>query len=223
MKNIFKIAAIALMACPLLMTACKDKEEEPTPEPTPDPTPTVTLNLTWNGEAQTLGFKDAYRSANYDNLYYLDVAKGINGDNTVELPEFILAFWDGGQNGMRLTDDFIFTDQDTQEQIAGNDAFPSEVFEAGELTVGAYTFGDYQLYGKNTQPTYQQFDPTTMTFGCNLDLKFFNLEDYLTAYQGLGLGEGEEPTQEQMTQVWGATTMKNLTLELANYAFSATK
>lgn len=223
MKNIFKIAAIALMACPLLLTACKKDDPEPEPEPTPEPTPTATIDLTWDGAAQTLGFKDAYLSTNAQaggKLYILDLAKGLNGEN-YELPEFVFSFYNG-TSGMRLSADYTFTDNENNE-YEGNDLFPTEVYEEGSLSIGTVEIGDYQLYGHNTTPTYGQFDATALTYTCNLNLKFYNFAEMMAAYQALGLGEDEEPTQEQLQQVWASTTTKDLTLAVNNWAFSATK
>ena len=229
MKNIFKIAAIALMACPLFLTACTPENTDPedTTPVTPDPQPQVqaSIDLTWDGDAQTLGFKDAYMSTSNpsteNNLYYLDVAKGLNGEN-YELPEFVFAFWKNG-NTLQLTADFNFnvTDPETNETVQrnGNDLFATEVFE--QVSVGGY--GDYQLYGHIANPVYGAFDATELTYNCTLNLKFYNLVDFATAYQALGLAEDQEPTQAQLQEVWSATTMKNLTLDVVAWPFSATK
>lgn len=230
MKSIFKFAAIALMACPLVLASCGETPEDDPTDTTPvtpiDPTPTTSINLTWDGEAQTLGFKDAYQSQTYEQLLVLDVAKGMNGEE-YELPEFVFEFWNSAEGGLRLAADFNFnvTDPETREvtQVEGNDMFPTEVYEEGALTIGENQYGDYQFYGHNSQPVYGQFDATTMTFDCNLNLKFYNMIEFLTAYQGLGLTEGEEPTQEQLTAVWAATTKKNLTLSIAYYPFTNKK
>lgn len=233
MKNIFKMMGIALLACSMIMVSCKkddDNNESGQGGQGGGGTDQATLTITWDGEAQTIGYTDAYPSGSVQNAYWLDAAKGLNGNDYV-WPEFVIGFYNG-QDGFYEASGYVFLvpseeTPGTYDTVPGSYYFGTEVYETGGLVVdedsvtGEQTvMGEYQVYplgGYKTTPVAFTFDATKLTATGSATLALFNYESYATAIVGYRTGV-LTPEEAAASIVW-----KDLTVAMTNYPFSATK
>lgn len=173
MKNIFKFMGIAVLACGL-MVACNKPENNGPSDSTPDtptpPAPTSSVKVVWDGAEQNLGWTDAYSSTQYEWLYWFEAAQSMNGEEA-QFPYFVVPLVYDASAGLVNAAFFNFTTT-SGETVAGNDAFPLEVYDSiaiyQEYQGEQYPMGDYQLYPNTLQATSEStFDPTELklTYG----------------------------------------------------------
>ena len=214
MKNIFKMMGIALLACSMVMVSCK-KDDDKTDDQGGQGGQTGLSGLTikWDGADQTLGFKDAYQSSNNDQLFIVEAAKALSGEN-VEYPYFVTCFWNSAEYGLLVAGEFTFTYQG--EQVAGQNLFPTEVYTNGGYSSGSNVYGEYQWAWCNNE-NYSSFDATTLKANINVNMTFYELMQYASAVQAMG-----EPTSwEEYQALIAERDPKEMVLVLDNYAFEA--
>lgn len=214
MKNIFKMMGVALLACSMIMVSCK-KDDENTSEGGGQGGQTGLSGLTikWDGADQTLGFKDAYQSSNNDQLFVVEAAKALSGEN-VEYPYFVTCFWNSAEYGLLVAGEFTFTYQ--EQQVPGQNLFPTEVYTNGGYSSGSNVYGEYQWAWCNNE-NYSSFDATTLKANINVNMTFYELMQYASAVQAMG-----EPTSwEEYQALIAESDPKEMVLVLDNYAFEA--
>ena len=180
MKNIFKFMGVALVACSLMVACVKEEEENNDTTPV-NPTPTSSVTVIWDGVQQDLGFKDAYRSSEYESLFWFEAAKGMDGQNLV-FPAFYLPFWLGQSGDFYPAFLYTFSDRAGNE-FSGNELFPTEVYNEGGLEVTfddeTYVIGDYQYYTHNYSALPEVvFDATTMNLSINVPVTMYDYAEY---------------------------------------------
>lgn len=214
MKNIFKMMGIALLACSMVMVSCK-KDDDKTDDQGGQGGQTGLSGLTikWDGADQTLGFKDAYQSSDNGQLFVVEAAKALSGDN-VEYPYFVTCFWNSAEYGFLVAGEFSFTYQ--EQQVSGQSLFPTEVYTDGGYSAGSDTYGEYQWAWCNNE-NYSSFDATTLKANINVNMTFYELMQYASAVQAMG-----EPTSwEEYQALIAESDPKEMVLVLDNYAFEA--
>lgn len=218
MKNIFKMMGIALMACSL-MVACNKDDDNSTDNPNPNPpTPTATLNITWDGAAQTLGFKDAYQSSQNAKAFYIDAAKGLNGD-TYEYPYFAISFWNSDDHGFLIAGQFTFSTGDGQ-RVSGQSAFPTEVYVGNGYSVGETKYGEYQWAWCNSE-NYSSFDATSLTANVNVNMTFYEFATFASIISNMTEEEIQAMSDQEYMDLVESADSKKMDLVLASYPFTA--
>lgn len=217
MKNIFKFLSIALVAG-AMMVAC-DKEPEngttdTTGTETPDnPQPQVNHNIdiTWDGVAQQIGYKNVTtdaQSLNNATVYMFEAAKGLTGDD-YELPAFIFQF-------IGTSSDFGHAAewQIGQDGSTGQDYFPTEAYIEGGVTIGENVVGDWSL-NQLTAAENEAFDATANTISANIAATFYDFNfyyDVYTRYQN-----GELTQEEAVAEIQTNMPIKECTFVVNGY------
>lgn len=178
MKNIFKFMGLALVAG-ALMVACNPDPVEPedTTPVNPGPTPeTPTLTIKWDNAVQTLGFVDAYQSSEDARLFWLEAAKGLNGNDYV-FPAFVAPLFNGG-GGFYPTYCYQFTNRQTGDTILGNTLYPTEVYNEGGMDIEGDIYGDYQLAQYDFNAINLTFDANTLTLDGRYSCTMYDYQAY---------------------------------------------
>ena len=178
MKNIFKFMGLALVAG-ALMVACNPDPVEPndtTPNDTTPVTPASSVTIKWDNAVQTLGFIDAYQSDQDDRVFWLDAAKGLNGNSYV-WPEFVAPLFNG-TGGFYPAYCYQFINQQTGDTTMGNVAYPTEVYNEGGFEVNGELYGDYQLAQYDFNSINLTFDANTLTVSGRYSCTMFDYQAY---------------------------------------------
>ena len=220
MKNIFKLLGIAVLACGM-MVACGGDEPEPTPDTIPvvPPTPQVNhdIDITWDGAAQTLGYKNvivdnsAFQGA---TVYEFEAAAGLANDEYV-FPAFLVPF---------VNAEGIGFDHATGFSAGGtnlNAYLPTEAYIDGGVELNGEVSGDWQLASMPTSNGVS-FDATAMTITANMAFVMYDYTEFAEYYVEIvaqySNGELTQDEAEAALNSWQPTRpTKNMTFVVNGY------
>ena len=226
MKNIFKFMGIALLAGGLMVACNHEETEEPDTTPTDTtpvtpPAPQSSVDITWGGEAQTIGIVDAYKYSSGSTVFILNAAQGLENGNYV-LPIFRFGFDldTDPQYGCTMTAQWYYG----TSYINGNNLWPTDVVEAAYYS-SSYSqnmgiIGDWQLdvvSANDFTLANAQFDATALTLTASTNLQMFYYQDLIDYISSLD--DPENYTNDDLIAGINAAEKKNLGISLVNYAF----
>ena len=190
MKNIFKMMGIALLACSMIMVSCKKDDDNNESGQGGQgggggTTGNTEINITWDGAAQTLGYKylDIEDSAfstqtEVGKAYMFEAARGLNGED-YELPAFIVYILRAGSTVGHASQWQFRTEQG--QTTSGNYYYPTEAYIDGAFELQGEVMGDWQM-DSITSAQNLAFDATNMTMSASLNIAMYDFVSFYPPY-----------------------------------------